>query len=620
MYLTRASGICIPARRGEIMNTRHFDVWQLAILLISMIQPSGAEIIPASRRIEWDPGIPGGIPHYAATVNVMDFGAEADGTTDDHDAFAAAIASLPSRGGVVFIPAGTYNIGSTINLSSGIILRGAGSDKTKLLFSMANSSPCIEAVTYQRGDWKDVASGFDKGSRELVLSDASEFSVGDFVEIQQDNDASLMYTQSTWNVSWAENSVGQILVVESIAGNTLTVDKPLYHSYSASLNPQIRTQGFVTHAGVEKLFVKKTVNSADGGTFHFKNAAYCWVREVESDHTRKSHIATSTAYRCEFRHNYFHHAWDHGGGGHGYGVNLGLHTTDCLVEDNIFRHLRHAMLVQVGACGNVFGYNYSIENVQGAGETNLNQGWTPCDISLHGHYPNYNLFESNSVQEIDVADYWGPCGPGNTFLRNVVESEGIDVLDHSHTQNVVGNMLGDGENDLTIENNVQHSLVHGNSAGGSVEWDASISDQTIPPTYYLTQKPDFFGDTPWPVLGWDVTAAFHLPAIARYVSGEYTPISYPSPGKEFRQSNVRIAQSGRRLTLTIEDDHLSGAVVAIHNAQGSVFKTVSLGAHGGDATSIYISMSDAPAASGIIFVTLRRHNRGSVTRFFAPTE
>ena len=49
-----------------------------------------------------------------------------------------------------------------------------------------------------------------------------------------------------------------------------------------------------------------------------------------------------------------------------------MHTTGTLAEDNIFDSLRHAMMVQTGANGNVFGYNYSANPVQGEGETNLN--------------------------------------------------------------------------------------------------------------------------------------------------------------------------------------------------------------------------------------------------------
>ena len=79
------------------------------------------------------------------------------------------------------------------------------------------------------------------------------------------------------------------------------------------------------------------------------------------------------------------------------------------------------------------GYNYAEKNY-----SDDDGGWAKTYISLHGHYAYMNLFEGNTVQEIDVADYWGPCGPGNTFLRNRVESEGIQIMDHSHYQNVIG--------------------------------------------------------------------------------------------------------------------------------------------------------------------------------------
>lgn len=555
----------------------------IACIVLCLSTIVSAEILPSSRRIDWGPGIPGGIPEPAVSVSVADHGAAADGVTDDHDAFAAAIDALPSAGGAVLVPEGTYLIGSTISLPSGVVLRGEGADKTRLHFSQSDGSTCIEAITYQRGEWVDAVSGYTPGSTELVVADGSSFQAGGFAEIQQDNDPAVMYTDSKWSQSWAEGSVGQILVIDKVNGNTLTLATPLYSTYRAELNPVVRSQGLVEKAGVEKLFVKKTVPDADGSTFHFKNTAYCWVREVESDHTRKSHVNVTASIGCVFRDSYFHHSYDHGGGGHGYGVNLGQHVTACLVENNIFRHLRHSMLVQVGATGNVFGYNYSLDNVQGAGETDMNQGWTPCDISLHGHYPSYNLFEGNVVQEIDVSDYWGPCGPGNTFLRNTVESEGIDVLDHSHQQNVIGNVLGGGANDLTIESGVENTLAHGNVIGGTTEWDTDIADHTIPSSYYLNGKPAFFGNTSWPAAGPGISAPATLPAKERYDSGDFvtrtlSPLC-PHGAKQRtstprRQRCVLLGQVHGKVLRSAHS--LSGRVMDLHELDRSAIQQIAV--------------------------------------------
>lgn len=251
-------------------------------------------------------------------------------------------------------------------------------------------------------------------------------------------------------------------------------------------------------------------SSGDPATIGIRNAAYCWVRHVESDYTSTNHVGVSSAYRCEFRDNYFHDSYDYGGGGHGYGVNLGQHVTDCLTENNIFKHLRHAMLVQVGACGNVFGYNYSIE-------TQSEGTWVPCDISLHGHFPFMNLFESNVVQKIDVSDYWGPVGPGNTFLRNRIEAYGLRIRDHSHAQNVIGNEFLTNDQRIDIQESVQNTFLHGNYVNGVVNWHPNVSDKTIPISLYLTEKPGFFGDVPWPIIGADlIPNAGKIPAQIRF--------------------------------------------------------------------------------------------------------
>jgi len=59
-------------------------------------------------------------------VSVKDFGAVGDGVTDDRAAFQAACDASYS----VYIPEGTYLIGSTIYLRNGVTLKGAGHQET----------------------------------------------------------------------------------------------------------------------------------------------------------------------------------------------------------------------------------------------------------------------------------------------------------------------------------------------------------------------------------------------------------------------------------------------------------------------------------------------------------
>lgn len=72
---------------------------------------------------------PGGFPlNYS--VSVRRFGAKGDGVTDDSAAFEATIASLPSKGGAINIPAGIYLLSRPIILTKRIVLSGEGMAET----------------------------------------------------------------------------------------------------------------------------------------------------------------------------------------------------------------------------------------------------------------------------------------------------------------------------------------------------------------------------------------------------------------------------------------------------------------------------------------------------------
>lgn len=65
-------------------------------------------------------------------LNVTDYGAVADGTTDNSAAIQSAI-DAAGNGGTVFFPAGTYRIKAHLNLKSGVTLLGDSQVSTKIL-------------------------------------------------------------------------------------------------------------------------------------------------------------------------------------------------------------------------------------------------------------------------------------------------------------------------------------------------------------------------------------------------------------------------------------------------------------------------------------------------------
>jgi len=496
---------------------------------------SFSEILDETRCVDWTKaGYNGGeeLPIISSQTykyfNVKDYGAKANGVDDDYQAFSSAITAAKNYAktnntlAVVYVPEGEYLIKSKLSFQDcdGVVLKGDGYKKTKLYFEQS-SGDCFEIVTYRRGQFVNVIGGYEKGSTRIVVSDVTQFKVGDIAEIQQDNDPNIMYTKPQWNQSWAQYAVGQFFRIVDIEGNTLIITPPLNISFRQELNPQVRKNNLITNVGFEDFYIERK-NNVDTNTFYFKNAANCWVRRVFSYMTVKSHISATSCLNLEVRECYFENSYRYDGGGHGYGVELGFHVTNCLVENNIFKHLRHSMMVHIGANGNVFGYNYSIEPYQDEAPG----VWTPCDISIHGHYPFMNLFEGNIVQEIDFADYWGPSGPGNTMFRNRVESEGIEVMDHSNYQNIIANEIATTSSlDIKFDNTIDTTtlIVHGNNIKGVIQYDPKISDRNFPVSYYKLSKPSFYPqDMPWPSIGYDIQNGI-IPAKIRYQTGEYIP-------------------------------------------------------------------------------------------------
>ena len=111
----------------------------LNVLVYVVVLPLTAEILPASCLGDWDSvGVQGGIPDYPVAVNVKDFGAVGDGTTDDITAIQTAIDSCPSNS-AVFLPAGTYLTTGKISIRRSIVLRGAGPRQSYLIHNYSGT-------------------------------------------------------------------------------------------------------------------------------------------------------------------------------------------------------------------------------------------------------------------------------------------------------------------------------------------------------------------------------------------------------------------------------------------------------------------------------------------------
>ena len=123
--------------RHFTMERRLGRCWIESALLVAAWVLSGlwpchpaiaAEMIPPDQRIDWSPGVPGGIPTYPVALNVKDapYSAKGDGVADDTAAIQRAINDCPA-GKAVFLPEGTFRTTAVLEIKAkGIVLRGRG--------------------------------------------------------------------------------------------------------------------------------------------------------------------------------------------------------------------------------------------------------------------------------------------------------------------------------------------------------------------------------------------------------------------------------------------------------------------------------------------------------------
>ena len=284
----------------------------------------------------------------------------------------------------------------------------------------------------------DLDSDIEKGDRVITgplplcpvgAEDPSCFSEGDWIHY--------------WEASFPAESgavVGQIMQLESVTPDFIMKDEA---SKRYSTRYDLKVQKFlpVTNIGIENLKIyrldtpKSTENRyGSGNNIKFQYAVNCWVRGVESELTCRHHVVISRCSHIEISGCYLHVARFYGGNSYGYGIVLGESSTNCLIENNLLRRLRHAIGIGTGVNCNVFTFNYSRE------QHSTYSWWifkdivySDSDICLHGRYPYANLFEHNIVEFIEADNAHGNNGPYNTFIRNRVYDYKIDLYNAPHS-------------------------------------------------------------------------------------------------------------------------------------------------------------------------------------------
>lgn len=476
-----------------------------------------SQIIPEPRMANWSKaGLTDSVSYAQNSVELTLSQPESTAVVDVQPKLQAAMDSIATLGGgTVKLPPGTFRLETSLAVPSNVRLQGSTADST-LLYFYGNSGITMHGS--KTSITVPLQSGFTKGSDSLSPDSIQHFNPGDFVEIRQDNGS-----WDTQPASWAENVTGLISQIEKIENQKLFLSNKLSMDMDSALNPRITIINPVQNAALECLHIEKK-DTSQSTTAHNISLVYAWncrITGIASAKSAGAHIRVSQSAHNNFYGNYLHDSFKYdGGGSRGYGLMFTHSASYNKAENNIFEHLRHAMMTKAGANSNVIAYNYSRDVYRSESPHDASG-----DISLHGHYSFANLFESNIVQNIIIDHYWGPSGPFNTLFRNRTKNYGIIMTNGNPNptdkQNLVGNEVS-----MSSNTNSQYMITgtdhfkHGNNVKGMTmpQGTGNLSDSSM----YLDSVPAFWDNNiPWPAIGYpNALEANIIPAKNRYNTGQ----------------------------------------------------------------------------------------------------
>jgi len=515
-----------------------------------------------------------------------------------------------AAGTVVELAAGTYTLSATVYVPSGVVLRGQGStgtNATVVVLAKSANGPVLamglkdlfDQACYNNGNYTTAtvadlsADAVKEQSQVSLAAKGNLFAAGDFALIDQTDDSAIISPgDADGAFARAKGRVlSQRVEIASVdaAKTTLTLSSPLHWSFKTSRKAQIaKANAVVTKwAGIEHLWVQGGKGLGEylgrkAGGIDISNAAYCWVKDVQTDGTLSGmHVALTASNRCVIRDSHFHNSAQYGFGQDNYGIVIRCGSSDNLVENNIARYMNKPILFNNSGGGNVVGYNYA--DNEWSLDSNGGDQFQESSIDVHCTFPHMELVEGNYAAHVGASTTHGNAGY-LTYFRNYVSSQqapkpiiwslpdlpqtgnvmALQIDAGVHHLSVVGNVLGSTTNAalgvpvslgtadvsmvyLAYADNDKPCILcvgaktdvsattlwwHGNfdTVNGKVMWNPAIATQTLPASLYYKAKPAWWPSaSPWPWTGPDLTPMVgSLPAQITAAAFNYNTSNNPS--------------------------------------------------------------------------------------------
>ncbi len=408
----------------------------------------------------WNPGIladtPTGSPlgNDGLPVRTTSCATVSPQSGDATSAIQTALNGCKGKNQVVLLSAGKYGISSTIDVPSGVVLRGAGSDVASgTVIVSSGGGPVLSIGTMQDTVCYD-GSGFDASAKPLLTSDAAKetstvtvastagWSAGDLALVDETDTSDVSEGDcGTIFKRTSNHGLSERVEISAVSGTTLTLSSPLHWTFTTAQGARISrvSQAPTKWAGIESLAVQGGrpggYPGQNAGGIDVSNAAYSWVKDVQVDGTTSGMpIRLAGTYRCVIRDSHFHNSYSYGFAQDNYGIVLACGAADDLVENNIARFMNKPILFNNSGGGNVIGYNYADNSWSCDG--NGDDGFQEVNIDCHCAFPHMELMEGNWAPHMGASTTHGNAGY-LTYFRNYASSQWSPSVANQSTSAIV---------------------------------------------------------------------------------------------------------------------------------------------------------------------------------------
>ncbi len=390
-------------------------------------------------------GVQGGIPDVPVALKLADAGAKPG--MDISGLLERCSAEVGAKGGgAILLGAELYYLDRPVTIRHhGVVIRGAGRDKTQLVFRYSKVRPDappperdIGSVLTFRGTIEEreipLAADGRRGDTMLMLQPGHGLKAGDKVVLRapdtrrwegEVNHHAVPPVDPTHAYHMWGRRTNQYEIAAT-DGNAVTIGQALRIDYPVADGSHLRLVRPVERCGVEDLLIRHGCRM-EFHTVTTQQAWNCWVRRVEVIDCGRSGVHFQAAKWCELRDCVFggfdpavHKAHVNWGGYAGF-----TQACECLMDKTIWLRFRHGPCVQFGAQGNVIR-----NSVFEGSEAQWHAGWSTenlfenCVISAGGPYGSYG-FGAYATGSYDGGH--GPNGPRNVVYNCDVASprEGV---------------------------------------------------------------------------------------------------------------------------------------------------------------------------------------------------